>query len=130
MFNTLLFMIWVHFVGDFLLQRREVAVGKSSNIVHMAEHGTIILIITFVGSLIAFRGASVAYLFSLILTALHVSQDFLIWNAYRGYRKDSVRDFWRDPLFYTVIGLDQMLHVTALIMVMKYFEGSIPYGWG
>ena len=105
-------MIWllvVHFVSDFVLQRREVAAKKSYSITAMVEHITIIFM---------------CYLwcgweFSLYNALVHLVIDATLWNVYKEIRSTEGKHFkyWEDSLFYTTIGFDQFLHVATLVIL-------------
>ena len=138
MFGVMIFMVWIHFLADFIFQRRTVALGKSSEMILLNEHWLIVFFVTYLGSLIIFRvsfGSDEGsgwdpVIFSLMISVVHAIQDYFVWNSYKGIRKDSVINYWEDKLFYTYLGLDQMLHITWILLVLKHFEGDIPSGWG
>ena len=104
-------LIFVHFVADFHLQRRHVAVNKSSNWLALAEHVAIIFV------MFLWWG----WPFALANACIHGLIDRFVWTGYKWLRSDEHADFkyWEDHFFYMTIGFDQFLHVATLIILME-----------
>ena len=105
-----------HYVGDFLLQRRKVAVNKHSDMACLLEHTVIIFIVTLAAMFMS--GREVAAVIAAVLYAiLHGIQDRFIW---RSFNKKKIENNWtvEDPefsnWFFKYLGLDQMLHMIIL----------------
>lgn len=107
-------LITIHFISDFLLQRRKVAESKSSSWLALFEHVIIIF----------FCFLPFGFLFSLTNAAIHGAIDRFIWNIYKFIRKNEGKGFeyWKDDLFYKTIGFDQMLHLLTLVILKGYFN--------
>ena len=135
------------YVGDFLLQDRNMALNKSSKIEYLLLH------IFYISSslLIGFALLSVFYLVNVITVLkfvfayclMHGMQDWLIWRMYSWlirmryscldsnnnvftdeeavqlYIKN--REYAEDKLFYDIMGLDRLLHVITLIALFSVF---------
>ena len=104
----------MHFIADFVLQRRWVATNKSSNWLALGEH----ILIVFLCFL------PFGFTFSLLNALVHMVIDKTIWNVYkwlRGKEDKETFKFWEDDLFYTTIGFDQLLHVVTLIVLAERF---------
>ena len=106
----------LHFIADFLLQSRQIATKKSENFRYLSEH-CLILLFTFV---LGIGWISNGVLLSLTNMIVHGIID---WNIWRVYKKGKSWDFeyWKDATFYTIIGLDQLLHGLTLIVLNKLF---------
>jgi hypothetical protein len=105
-------LLIIHFISDFLLQRRWVAKNKSSDGMAMAEHISIIF------CCFLYWGPVFAGLNALI----HMIIDKNIWNAYKWFRRKEDKEtfkYWEDHLFYSTIGFDQLLHVLTLVVLAK-----------
>lgn len=105
-------LLIVHFVSDFLLQRRSVAENKSKNLLALFEHISIIYLCFL----------PFGWKFSLMNAIYHMAIDGNIWDAYRWLRRDRRKNFeyWKDGLFYWTIGFDQLLHVMTLVFLMEW----------
>jgi hypothetical protein len=104
----------IHFIADFLLQRREVGQKKSSSLVHLAEH-IIIIFLCFLPF-----GAE----FAICNAIVHMLIDACTWNAYkysvvkRFPKADKSFPYWTAHWFYVTIGLDQLLHALTIIILL------------
>ena len=108
------------YIGDYLMQTREMALKKSEDDLTMFCHGAIIFTCCAVVALV-FRSMDlmrVAYFY----TVLHVVQDAIIWKGYKKKIKDK-KDFkyWEDKGYYDTIGLDSRLHTITLIILFWFF---------
>jgi len=106
-------LIIVHFISDFLLQRRVVGVNKSSNWLAMAEHICIIFL-CFLPFGVEFAACN---------ALIHMLIDKNIWTIYKYIRRDENKKtfkYWEDHLFYSTIGFDQLLHIATLIFLNDY----------
>lgn len=110
-------LLFLHFLSDFLLQTREMALKKSAQPLVLFAHVHIIFLTFFLGTT-PFIGATKALLASALNSATHAVIDWNIWRGYKYLRRRQPPDFkyWEDSLFYTTIGLDQLLHVWCLVL--------------
>lgn len=112
-----------HFLFDWILQPRWVAVNKSHNNQALALHGGIIFVGMLTVSLPAWRSASDAQSWGWAIaiafayTVLHVLQDRVIWSWY-GKPEDpfSRKGFWN------TIAIDQFLHLAVAFLLLGYLS--------
>jgi len=104
---TFLLIVWIHFVADFLLQNDEMAINKSSSSYWLTVH-TLIYSIPFV--IFGFKPMVVIF-------ASHWFVDFFTsrWTTKLFLAQ---KRHW----FFVVIGLDQAIHLTFLILIIEYFS--------
>ncbi|RKX64109.1 MAG: hypothetical protein DRP42_06995 [Tenericutes bacterium] len=111
------FMFLGHYIGDFLLQNREIAENKSSSLPHLLIHGFIVGAVMLGMLVIAGLSISSALSIVLIYTALHCVQDKFIWKT---FEKKAAANMWKwgepkfNKWFFRFLGLDQMLHMIVL----------------
>lgn len=102
--GNILIVVWIHFMSDFLLQSDKMAINKSKSNKWLCIH-ILIYSIPFLWF---------GWLFALINGLLHFITDFISSRAtsrlYTNHRH------W----FFVIIGLDQALHMTALILTLQY----------
>jgi hypothetical protein len=105
--EVLLLIIWIHFVADFLLQNDKMAINKSSSSYWLTIHSLIYSV-----PFIIFGFKSVVVIF--------VSHWFVDFFTSRWTTKLWLKQ--KRHWFFAVIGLDQAVHLTFLILIIKYFE--------
>jgi len=99
--NKILILVWLHFLGDFLLQTTEMATNKYNSIKHLALH-------SFVYSL---PFLLIGLQFAVINMILHFIIDF--------FTSKVTHELWEKEeshWFFVVIGFDQAVHITCLII--------------
>lgn len=122
-----IFIFFLHFLADFVLQNREMAKNKSSNFKVLFHHLMIHFFILGMGTL-CFLSWESALKFAGMNAIIHGLIDWNIWRFYKrwAYRKISklswkpsaeVYAYWEDHTFYLTIGLDQFLHTATLIIL-------------
>jgi len=147
----LILILIAEYVGDFLLQDRDVAARKSKEFSALFTHAVYLFISLSVVSL--FVGSSMI-LFAIVYTAIHAFQDHFIWRIYYriirnrfsreveaakikgnkytdNYVKNQVNvmianftadnKYAEDKVFYDIIGLDRLLHVTTIVILWRMF---------
>ena len=100
---TYLTLIWLHFVADFLCQWDKMAINKSSDNKILALHCLIYSVF--------FLYFGVAY--AILVGLSHFAIDYTTSRINKRLWAANERHW-----FFTVIGLDQALHLTMLIILL------------
>ena len=107
MLETLIILFWLHFVADFFLQSTYMALNKSKSVRALAWH-------CLVYSLPFFW---FGWKYALLAGALHFPVDFVTSKiTARLWEKKEAH--W----FFVVVGFDQSVHMTILVLCMKYLN--------
>lgn len=101
--EAIILVLFLHFIGDFILQTDAMAKNKSTSLKWLAHHVTVYsLPLYFIG-----------WKFALTNAGLHLCVDFVtskitsrLWSAGKTH--------W----FFVVIGLDQFIHASCLILTL------------
>lgn len=103
MIQTILILVWLHFVADFILQTDKMAINKSSSWKWLSIHiGVYSLPFLWFGWKYALVNAAAHF----VTDAISSRMTTKLWKAGKRH--------W----FFVVIGADQALHMTALILTM------------
>lgn len=115
----LVWMLFLHWFGDFVFQTRWMADNKSKNIEALTLH-------VFVYSLVLWIGVYVTTLYYINDLCRFVICNFLLhWTT----------DFWTSKMtkqaveeknthkFFAIIGFDQFVHTSTLILTLQYLLG-------
>lgn len=96
-----IWLVWLHFLGDFILQSDWMALGKSKSSKVLVIH------------VLVYSACFLPYglKFCIATFALHFVTDFISSRATSWLWKQEKRHW-----FFVVIGLDQALHLTALAL--------------
>lgn len=101
--DTVILVVWLHFIADFILQTDEMAQNKSKSnswlLYHVGVYSMPLMVLGF--------------RYALLNAALHFVTD---WFTSRATSKlwQSGQRHW----FFVVIGLDQAIHLTCLIVTL------------
>ena len=98
---VLVALVWIHFIADFVLQNDRMAINKSKSNAILAYHV----------SVYSFCFFPFGIRFFLINWVLHFCTDYVSSRISSALWKADKRH-----LFFVVIGIDQALHMTALIL--------------
>lgn len=131
----LVYLMFLHFVADFILQSREMGQKKSTEWEWMKKHIFWIKLVFFVG-LFPVVGFYKAATFALANGLIHLCIDSCIWKVYAwtvwererktGVKREDLKKrwkYWEDKWFYDTIGLDQFLHVATIIIIWSLLGG-------
>ena len=102
---TLLSIVWVHFIADFILQSDKMAQNKSSSFKWLTIHALVYTI-----PLMVF-----GWQFALMNGACHWVVDAITSRI--------TKQLWIEKevhFFFVVIGFDQAIHMTTLLLTAKY----------
>lgn len=114
MILLLLTLFFTHWVGDFLLQSDTMALNKSKSLYWLFVHVFIYSGCFFISTLFFFKIEIVIYFF-LITFVSHFITDFITSRITSHlYVKGDRHNF------FVVIGLDQFLHTTQLLLTFYY----------
>jgi Protein of unknown function (DUF3307) len=102
--SSVVALVWVHFIADFLLQSDAMATRKSKSSKWLAIHVAI-----YSACLLPFGPW-----FAIINAALHFATDYITSRATSRLWAAQERHW-----FFVVIGLDQALHLTALLVTYE-----------
>lgn len=103
--SIIIWIFWLHFLGDFVFQPRKIAHEKSKSIKALFIHSCIYYcFFLFFGLPFAFY----AGLFHFIVDFITSKITTALWIAKK------------EKEFFTVIGLDQAIHMTILILTYKH----------
>lgn len=113
----IILIIFIHWVADFLLQSKSMAIGKSKSNYWLSWHVLIYSLVWFSIGIFFFDFKSVA-IFTLVTFIAHFTTDYFTsrWTS-RLYRQEKYYGF---PSFFSVIGFDQFLHYLQLILTYTY----------
>ncbi|MEO1053466.1 MAG: DUF3307 domain-containing protein [Bacteroidota bacterium] len=114
--SPVIFIFFLHFVGDFVFQTSQMALNKSKSIKWLTLHILTYTAVIFVGVLLIFD-LQLAIYFTLVNAGLHWVTDFFTskLNA-RLNQMENKR--W----FFTGIGFDQFIHATCLLATYEHFS--------
>jgi hypothetical protein len=102
---AVLVLIWIHFIADFIFQTDKMALNKSSNTKWLSIH---VLVYSLFFAFFGWKFTAVTYI-------AHWLTDF-VSSRVTSYLWKKEKRHW----FFVVIGLDQALHMTALILAYFY----------
>jgi hypothetical protein len=119
------YLLFLHFVADFVLQSREMGKRKSEYFSVLLEHLGIHGLVFAVG-LVPFVGWREAITFAGASLVMHGFIDWYVWKLYKWsvYRRMGYVSadwaYWDDHGFYLTIGFDQLLHGITLVTCANY----------
>lgn len=105
MTTTIIILIWLHFIGDFIWQTDAMAKNKSTSVKWLSSHCAVYTLFLL----------PIGWKFALINGVLHWVTDFFTSRATAYLWKKEERHW-----FFVVIGLDQAIHMTTLIASLYF----------
>lgn len=103
--QIILSIIWLHFIADFILQSNYMALNKSKSVMALSYH-CIVYSVPF----LVFGPE-----YALLAGVFHFPIDFITSKI-----TAKLYEQQRIGLFFKVIGLDQAIHMTVLVLTYKY----------
>lgn len=123
MINDIAIILITHYIADFLFQNNWMAKNKSTNNFPLFVHVCVYTLIMLVLSLYIFDNKLNAWYFAIFNGFFHYAVDFFTSKMssymYRNNKMgtNSIPNF----SFWSVIGLDQLLHTLILIYTLTWF---------
>ena len=118
---SVLFIIFVHWVSDFVLQTHHMSTRKSSSNYYLTLHVIVytfstIVLWAFILPLLSVKLAAgpVWLAFLLIFVTHWITDYFTSRRTSKLYKEEKYHDF------FVVIGFDQVLHYTQLLLIFNY----------
>lgn len=138
--TLIVYMLFLHFIADFVLQSRKMGKEKSNSFGYLFGHIMIQFGVMFIGLLFKLNMLQ-AYQISGLNALIHGIIDWNIWKLYKrrviqkvknsdlfahdmyGLTKHgenilSQYEYWNDHGFYLTIGFDQFLHSATILLVV------------
>ena len=109
MINTIILLLTMHWVSDFILQSDQMAKNKSSSLKWLAIHVAVYIIPFFL----------FGWVFALVNGVLHFAIDFFT-SKLNKYLWDRQRVHW----FFVGVGFDQLLHAICLLVTFDKLIGG------
>jgi hypothetical protein len=119
-------LVW-HFIADFIMQSREMAINKSSSIKWLTKHVKMYCYSLLVGSLLVvfvailcgckcYHLTPLILLYILVNSVLHwITDYFTSKQTARLYKKELYKKEPNYHNFFVMIGFDQLIHLLCLI---------------
>jgi len=107
-------LLFVHWIGDYVLQTNEMAANKANGVRWLSIHVAVYAVALFCFALFFFEVAAALY-FVLANAALHWVTDFLTSRTATKYKN-------RPRIYFPIIGLDQFIPAASLILMLDYFS--------
>ncbi len=112
-FSAIIAIVIGHFIGDWLLQTREMALNKSKDVNWLLMHLGILSIPIFIVSFSLHLSYNLCAVWFLTNIILHGIQDWNIWRIAGYFLAKTCKtkeEAWNTSLFWNVVGLDIALH--------------------
>lgn len=109
--HSIILILFVHWIADFIVQTDYQGKNKSKSNLVLSRHILSYSLVMFLLALIVFDiDYPKALVFTVLNGLLHFSVDYISSRCtYYFYSQENMKGFW------TIIGLDQFLHVMILI---------------
>lgn len=113
--TILIYVLFLHWIGDFMLQSRWMANNKSHDLSALGCHVWLYTAMLGSGVFITGRYERIDFVwFCGVNALLHFTTDFFTSKATSYlWKKERVKDF------FSVVGFDQFLHTVALIVTVQ-----------
>lgn len=120
--EKIIIILLMHTVGDHVFQWAGLSLKKRSNFAYLSLHAGIygVILAIFAFFLLGFSTTQITLLYILINLGLHLVIDFLT-----GVVKQKYWDQKNESIYFTIISLDQIIHLACLILTYMYFTNQI-----
>jgi len=116
---AILYLMFIHWVGDFLFQTPWMGENKSKNFKALVTHTTVYTLIMMFGSVYWLEfSISDIFMFGLITFACHTITDFFSSKLTSKQFSNKIYNGFSGG--FTIIGMDQYLHLMQIILTYKY----------
>jgi hypothetical protein len=117
--NSLLIILLLgqHFLFDWILQPRWIAVNKSHNNFALFLHGVIVSV-GFGATICWFTTLTIAVTLTILYGVLHIVQDKLVW----GWWYLPVEDPYSQKSFWNTVAIDQFFHLALAVVLCTGFR--------
>lgn len=134
MIYHILILLVIHFIGDFVLQNRQMGLNKGKSLMwlsmHVGVYFTTLLIFGFILGYYISDSMTTIFKFCFLNAIIHWFTD-LITSKCSGisytkmlyFKENKIAEkemFWQ-YMFWLVIGFDQLLHAVALLLTYQSF---------
>ena len=120
---NIIYLLFLHFLGDFFLQSRRIALNKSLFKIDLLIHILIISSVLALGLFYFYSRLTLSYFIG-INALIHAIIDWFIWRLYKysincryPIRVPETFKYYNDRWFYNTIAVDQFLHISTLIVL-------------
>ena len=125
MLAIIIYILFIHFIADFLFQNSWMAKNKSSNNFPLFVHVLLYSFILLIPSFFIFKSPELAWYFAIINGILHYCVDYITskLSSYMYKTNQMGTNFLPNISFWSVIGFDQFLHSIMLLSTLFYLMG-------
>ena len=111
----ILYIMFLHWFADFVLQTNWMATNKSSNNLALMSHVLVYTAVMFCGTLVLSN--SLFILWAIVNGVLHFCVDYVTSRITKKlWTENKVHDF------FVMIGLDQLIHAMTLILTLSWIS--------
>ena len=125
MLTIIIYILFIHFIADFLFQNSWMAKNKSSNNFPLFVHVLLYSFILLIPSFFIFKSPELAWYFAIINGILHYCVDYITskLSSYMYKTNQMGTNYLPNISFWSVIGFDQFLHSIMLLSTLFYLMG-------
>jgi hypothetical protein len=119
MIPFLVYLFFLHWVGDFVFQSSWMAINKSKDFLALLTHVTIYSCILALGVALSFQYPNGLQWFFLANFVAHLATDFVTSKfTSRFYAAGRIREY------FVMIGFDQFIHAATILLTTHYLLGA------
>lgn len=115
----LIIIALIHWIGDFLLQSTDMALNKSKSNIWLFRH-VLSYCLPFLVLGVFFYSPHLVLIFTYVTFLSHFITDYYTsrWTG----RLRAAEKYYGFPAFFSVIGLDQWIHIAQLFLTFKFLN--------